>query len=217
MASPSQSLVPAGSNFQQQGAVDWVNLGNSSLNFTVNVLSRLANAGIQPFTLAAAYSVCSLVKIGSDGEMKIQTAVSKLKAFNTMNSMLTYGFGIKHIIRILAELEQGIACISICACLTEMYGVEMSAKILRELYLLADPPSDLRPSFRQWHSLVEVCQGTLAATNFGDIIHQFNKISDPNGQIPEDLKMASEPKVIAKAMHNLFELSRGDLEKVTFL
>lgn len=51
----SSALVPTsgGSNFAQQGAVDWVALSKSSLSFSVEVLSRFSKAGVELITVAS--------------------------------------------------------------------------------------------------------------------------------------------------------------------
>ena len=72
-----------------------------------------------------------------------------------MNDALWFGFGIKHIVHTLSDSVEGLACIGICACLTEEFSSTVSARVLRELFLLYEPPADFTPALRQWATLVE--------------------------------------------------------------
>ena len=47
----------SGSDFAQQGSVDWVQLGNTTVSAMVAIFARLAAANIDPQTLAVGHAL----------------------------------------------------------------------------------------------------------------------------------------------------------------
>jgi hypothetical protein len=114
------NLVPSsgggsGAGFAQQGSVDWVALSGSTLTFSVEVLSRFSKAGVEMVTIAMGQALFARFNIKPDAQRRFSEAISKLKAVSSYGDILWFGFGVKHVIRTLAETEQGIACAGICA------------------------------------------------------------------------------------------------------
>jgi hypothetical protein len=198
--------------FPQQGQVDWVNLGRNSVEFTVQSLSRLSSAGIEALTIYAARAVFHQVKLDLLGEQRVISAVQATQAFPSYNDALWFGFGIKHVVRSLSESQQGVACIGLCACMTEEFSASVSARVLKELLELYGPPAELSPSLRQWLALVESCEGVVAKTNFGIILSELSRICLLNGQ--SNLRTGSAPKNIAKVLRGLFDVSQGVVEQI---
>ena len=68
------ALVPAapqqnqGSVFAQQGAVDWVALGQVPFPASIAVLGRLSSAGVEPLTVTVGQAICSSIPLGTHGE-----------------------------------------------------------------------------------------------------------------------------------------------------
>jgi len=195
--------------FPQQGQVDWAVLGKYTVEFTVDAISRLSKAGIEALTICAAKVIFNQVKLG---EQRVIDALENTKAFPSYGEALWLGFGIKHIVRSLSESQQGIACIGICSCMTEEFSTSTSAKILRELFELYDPPAELRPSLRQWYALIQACEGVVASTNFGLILSELARICLLDGH--RNIRTSSAPKNIAKVLKGLFDVSKGAVEKI---
>lgn len=64
--------------------------------------------------------------------------------------MMHFGFGVKHIVRTLADSAEGMATVALCAALTEAHSTSVSVEILQEfakLYRTGDDGT-LMPSFR---------------------------------------------------------------------
>ncbi|KAF4961386.1 hypothetical protein FSARC_10202 [Fusarium sarcochroum] len=195
--------------FEQTGTVDWAAIANGTVSFSVDVLSRLSKAGVEALTMCAARAIFSNVRLGELGESRLQTALDKAKAFPSVGDVLWFGFGIKNIMRSLQESVEGLTCLGICACLSEGYSTTVSGRILRELFLLYNPPSDLTPPLRQWIKLVETSEGLLAPTEFGLVLHGLTKLCLRDG-LP-NLRTHGSPKDIALVLKELFGISKGRL------
>ncbi|PMD58819.1 uncharacterized protein K444DRAFT_530641, partial [Hyaloscypha bicolor E] len=205
-------LSTSSSQFPQQGQVDWSNLSKNTVEFTVDVLSRLSKAGIEALTVYATKVLFSHAKLDQLGEQRILDALKAVKAFSSHSNVVWFGFGIKNILRSLSETQQGIACIGICSCLTEEFSTEKSAQILGELFQLYNPPADLRPSLRQWHAIVSSCEGVVTTTNFGFVLSGLARICLLDGH--NGLYTSSKPKDLAHVLKGLFDVSNGTLDKI---
>ncbi|KAF5602653.1 hypothetical protein FPCIR_1773 [Fusarium pseudocircinatum] len=198
--------------FQQQGTVDWTRVMSGSVTFSVDVLSRLSKAGVEAFTIYAARAIFSNVKLGRNGEMRLHSALDKLSAFPSFGKALWFGFGVKHIIWSMQESAEGLNCLGICACLIEGYSTYAAAKIIRELFLLYNPPAELTPALRQWVALVETSGGLLASSEFGLVLHGLTKLC-----LMEDLPRLpspGSPRDVAFVLKEIFEVSVGRLDRL---
>ncbi|KAF4417456.1 hypothetical protein FACUT_12201 [Fusarium acutatum] len=149
--------------FQQQGTVEWTRVLSGSITLSVDVLSRLSRAG-------------------PNGEVRLYQALDKLNAFPSFGKALWFGFGVKHIIWSMQESTEGLNCLGICAFLTEGFSTIDAAKVIRELFLLYNPPAELTPALRQWVALVESSGGLLASSEFGLVLHGLTKLCLEDGQ-----------------------------------
>ncbi|KAF5538900.1 hypothetical protein FPHYL_12413 [Fusarium phyllophilum] len=209
----SQDVQPSTAvGFQQQGTVDWTRVMSGSVTFSVDVLSRLSKAGVEAFTIYAARAIFSNVKLGPTGELRLHRALDKLTAFPSFGKALWFGFGVKHIIWSMQESTEGLNCLGICACLTEAYSTTVAAKVIRELFLLYDPPAELTPALSQWAALVESSGGLLASSEFGLIFHGLTKLCLRDGR--RNVRHNGSPKDIALVLKEVFEVSVGRLDRV---
>ena len=205
-----------GDGMVQQGQVDWTRLGGSMVSWTIEYLVRISNGGVEGITTTAAQVMLGELKLSAEGERRLQDAVSRLSAVSSsINKFLWFGFGVKHIIRTFAESEQGENCIAVCAALQEMYSTHEAAKIVQELARLRNAPPRMMPSLRQWVSLVEVCGGALAATDFGALLHTISKLFYPPNQ--SEACCRAHPKDIANAISGLIAVSNGSQETMQLL
>jgi hypothetical protein len=206
------ALIPSQSGpvFSQQGTVDWTQLANSSVTFSLSVLSRLSQAGIEPFTLAVGQAIFLRFPLPPETQQKIHTTLAILKPFSSYGNVLWFGFGIKHVARLLAESEQGIACIALCGSLSVSYDKFYCAQVLRSMTQIQCAPGNLSPSISQWSSLVDVCSGTLVSSEFPNIV--YHSLHDPKqdpqrGRMPERHAGAGNGKVLLSEKHGLIYMS----------
>lgn len=86
------AVVP--SAFTQQGSLDWVGLANTTVNFSVGLLSRFAAAGVDPYTVKVGQAIARNLPLSKDGHRSVQKALSELKSFGSMSDVLWFGFGV---------------------------------------------------------------------------------------------------------------------------
>ena len=55
-------------SFPQQGTVDWIKLGKTSVTATLGILSRISAAHVDPFTLTVAQAIADQYKLSSNGK-----------------------------------------------------------------------------------------------------------------------------------------------------
>ncbi|KZT61841.1 hypothetical protein CALCODRAFT_552906 [Calocera cornea HHB12733] len=211
--SPARSADSGGSGggFVTQGQVDWTAITSSTLQLAVNVLERSSHGGVEPLTLVAGYSLGARMEVGALATKKVSLAVSQLKSFSTLNTVLWFGFGIKHIIRRLAESRQGMALVALIGCLSECYSVKIAADILERLFDLCHPVTgpntQLTPANTQWTKLVEACAGALAHSSFGVLLNEVSRAYFKPGSYHS---MGSAPTdMIAIALHAIIQMPEG--------
>ncbi|KAM0214094.1 hypothetical protein ACHAQI_003714 [Fusarium lateritium] len=197
--------------FQQQGTIDWTTVANGTVSFSVKVLSQLSKAGVEALTICAARAIFSNVKLGNNGELRLHRALQNIRAFPSIDKVLWFGFGVRHIIWNMQESAEGLACLAICASLTESYTTTAAAKIMRDLFLVYKPPSELTPSLSQWKALVEASEGLLAPTEFGLVLHGLTKLYARDG-LP-NTRACGPPKDIAIVLRQLFEVAAGRMDR----
>ncbi|KAJ2988929.1 hypothetical protein NUW58_g3725 [Xylaria curta] len=198
--------------FVQQGSVDWVDLANVQVKFTVGTLSRMSRAGIEAITFHAAHFVFSPARFSDQGQMRVYDATKKLVSFPTLSKALWLGFGVKHIIHEFAVSHEGLVCVGICAALTEHFTNLCAASIVSELWNMRKLSPDFTPALHQWIALVEMCGGILSTTDFplvlGRIMQQY--LSDGVSNI----RACSSPKSIAEVLHAVFEATKKNVREV---
>lgn len=83
----ANSQVP-GANFVQQGSVDWVALSNSTLSFSVEVLSRFSKAGVEIITIAIRQALFLGFNVPADGQKRLLDSIAGLKSFASYGNVL---------------------------------------------------------------------------------------------------------------------------------
>ena len=181
----SGALVPASANFQQQGTVDWVELSGRSVHFSVAVLARLSKAGIDPFTLQVGRAICTNFSLHPTAQGRISDAILALKKFGSYGDIIWFGFGVKHVVTDLAETEQGLTLVAVCAALSTTYDSLYGARVLRELCGLCKAPQSFSPAIRQWKTLVELCAGILTSGHFNLVLDGLRRLVSGGRNAPE--------------------------------
>ena len=205
------------SSLVTQGTIDWTQIARATIEFQVSFISRLAAADVSQLTLLTGQVIFSEFRLSTIGRKRLQTALDGLQSFSSLGNVVWFGFGIKHLVRVLSETDQGVTILTICGCLAEVMTTRACASICLELAKEFGAPAELRPSAQQWCNLVEVCSGILRSTTFSSIAEQFMSFSRsrPLAAAFDEFGSFDEPQSIAKALRTLSRISSGDLASVT--
>ena len=129
-----------------------------------------------------------------------------------------FGIGIKQIVRDLAESEEGMALVALCAALGTAYEPFFSAQVLREFCKLSGAPRDITPALRQWEMLVKLCTGILSTGDFVTKVDGFNRLVF--GHIPKGFGPKCQPTTygdLAKAITANAEVAQRKKANASFL
>src|SRR5262245_22071084 len=106
----SDSQNPAGGRICTAGAelqvtIDGGAAASGMMNFSVNVLARLSQAGIDTFTFGVTIVVGNHIAWSPVGSERFYSALSKAPVHKAFNNILWFGFGHKSPMQILGETE----------------------------------------------------------------------------------------------------------------
>lgn len=162
-------------------------------------------------------AVASQFRLSKLGYHRLVSAVNELPLVAGLGDAVWFGVGIKHIVRTLAQTNEGLCCLMLCSSLSETHSTEISAKIILKLVGESTSPgtAGLTPSLSQWHSLVKTCSGVLAHTSFGVVAEQMMSLADEDRVSSTWPRKAGDAGDIAKALHALAEVSRGAAFAIT--
>ena len=214
----SSTLVPSGgsSNFAQQGSVDWVALSGSSVQFSVAVLARLSKAGIDAFTLRFGQAICCNFALEPRAQELVFEAIRKVKKYPSYGDLMWFGFGIKDVVTDLADTEEGLTLVALCAALSTTYDSIFTARVIRELCVLCKAPQSFTPALRQWKTLVELCAGILASSHFVTLANGFRRLICGHLGLSFDTRHSpTTPIALAEAILTLGRISKRSLVSVT--
>ncbi|KAL9136172.1 MAG: hypothetical protein Q9175_002629 [Cornicularia normoerica] len=214
----SGALVATSANFQQQGTVDWVELSGRSVQFSVAVLARLSRAGIDPFTLQVGRAICTNFSLHPVAQGRISDAILALRKFGSYGDIIWFGFGVKHVVTDLAETEEGLTLVALCAALSTTYDSLHGARVLRELCGLCKAPQTFSPALRQWKILVELCAGILTSCHFVLVLDGFRRLVSGGRNAPE-LEANGCPttqSAVAEAIMIIAQVTNKRLASATF-
>lgn len=155
------------------------------MQFSVAVLARLSKAGIDPFTLQVGRAICTNFSLHPLAQGRISDAILALKKFGSYGDIIWFGFGVKHVVTDLAETEEGLTLVAICAALSTTYDSLYGARVLRELRGLCKAPQAFSPAIRQWKTLVELCAGILTSGHFNLVLDGFRRLVSGGRNAPE--------------------------------
>ena len=214
----SGTLVPSNgsSNFAQQGSVDWVALSASSVQFSVAVLARLSKAGVDAFTLQFGRAICCNFALEPRAQELVTEAIHKVKKYPSYGNVMWFGFGIKDIVTDLAETEEGLTLVALCAALSTTYDSTFATRVIRELCLLCKAPQSLNPALRQWKALVDLCAGILASSHYVTLANGFRLLFCGHLRLPLDTRHSPTTSIaLAEAILTLARLSKRSLVNAT--
>ncbi|KAH7178852.1 hypothetical protein DER46DRAFT_633456 [Fusarium sp. MPI-SDFR-AT-0072] len=205
------SVVVAGGPFEQQGFIDWVQIARMSVSVPIPILARVTAANISPLTIVVGQEMTSLFRLSTTGHERLIRALGELKSFSAIGDAIWFGFGIKHIVRVLAETGKGLTCLMLCTCLSEIHPPKTCSEILIRFADVCDAPDHLCPSASQLLNLVGACSGTLKSTTFACIAEQFMAFHRP---YVNDEYM-DEAADVARALLAVARVSSGVLSSIT--
>ncbi|RDW93389.1 uncharacterized protein DSM5745_00711 [Aspergillus mulundensis] len=216
----SQALIPcpSGPGFSQQGSLDWIQLVRSSYSIPREILSRFSQAGVEPLTLTVGQAIFSRFVLPPCTQQKIEETLATLKPFSSYGQVLWFGFGVKHVARLLVESEQGMICLALCGSLSVSYEKFYCAQVLRSMTQLQNASGDLSPSISQWSQLINICSGTLLSSDFPNIVEGFSRLWY-NAQNPAIWQQqgGTPPDSLGQALLTLFDIASGSLQSATFV
>ena len=117
------STVVSPSSFVQQGTVDWLYVAKASVKASVSILTRLSGGGVELWTAAFAQIVLGTMKLSHEGEQHLNVALSKLASFGSYGNVMYFGFGVKHVVRTLADSDEGMSTVALCACIADAHSL----------------------------------------------------------------------------------------------
>ena len=203
-------------SFVQRGQVDWVAFGNTIWSASAAALQRFGNAGVQPFTYGARLALASQFHLRPLGQRRIEEAIQNLRGVPALDNLLWFGFGYQSFVKTMAEILGGIKCVALCSCLADVHIEEAAAWVLVELWKTLKYPEEYEPSHAQFRSLIKVCTRVLAKTTFNQTIDIM--LGDYLWRTPagsHGFVEASNARDIAKALHDLFRISKGEVDSIT--
>ncbi len=204
------------SNFAQQGTVDWVALSQSSVQFSVAVLARLSKAGIDAFTLQFGRVICCNFELEPRAQISVVEAIHKARKYGSYGNLIWFGFGIKDVITDLADTEEGLTLVALCAALSSTYDSMFAAKVIRELCVLCKAPESFTPALRQWKMLADLCAGILTSSRFVVLANGFRRLISGHLQLSLDSRHSpTTPLALAKAVLTLARVSKRSLVNAT--
>lgn len=200
-------------NFRQnqQGSVDWVQLGNSTISASVSVFHRIAAADVHIGTLTTAHAAAGTFWLSRIGEGRVGVALSRLQSFSALGNALHFGFAIDHPVRHLARTQHGYTCLALLGSLAELStNAEAAPMVLSELTDILGAPRNSRPSLRQWQSIVRCCSGIFAATTFPCVTEHFLRLAGAE----TTWASVGEPRDVAIVLDAISKLSRKELVSI---
>ena len=200
-------------NFRQnqQGSVDWVQLGNSTISASVSIFHRIAAADVHVGTLTTAHAVAGTFWLSRIGEGRVSVALSRLQSFSALGNALHFGFAIDHPVRHLARTQHGYTCLALLGSLAELStNAEAAPMILSELTDILGAPRNSRPSLRQWRSIVRCCSGIFAATTFPCVTEHFLRLAGAE----TTWASVGDSRDIATVLDAISKLSRQELVSI---
>ena len=214
-------------SFPQQGSLDWISAGSNAGTLSIQLLQRISEAGIDPYTVLVGQTVCGALQCGPEGRRKFLKALELCKGLAGYRKMLYFGIGVKHIVTALVTTEQGTICAALCSCLAECYSTNFAAEIMMEMTKAAREADETTPSLLQWHNLVKSCAGLVAKSTFGIEAEQMMRlagdlrVANSNRRAGEGFFVADRGVAhqtdIAKTLLGLGRLSKGVLFQMTII
>ena len=194
--------------------------------FSVSIRASLMlkRVGLDVITLVVGDFVSNglTVKPGT-----LKTLLSELQEASIVAGDLSIGFGPDHLVQIIMQESYQdpntpvpmANCICLCSALSVCYDSFFASNVLNELFTIMESSPDLlRPSLKEWGSLLDAFEGCLAWSAFPVTLHRLERIvsSRPMTTRFEGRQLPTKPKNLAKAIAKLADISTGRVPSYTF-
>lgn len=203
MSQPGQEVARSG--FTTSGLISFSDLGTRSVQLSVDFLTRLAAAGVHPYTVVTAQALAQSLSLCARDCSDIRTVLDRTTGTASWGKVLWFGFGfgVKSIVYDLAQIDDGYWILAICGLFAECYHEDFAAEVLQELVQALKRPDQPGPSTNAWCAVVKTCAGIFATSVFPLF---YCKLVQPSirtleaGRLPEDLylKVVRELKTLPK-------------------
>lgn len=203
----STSLYP-------QGQLDWVSLSRMSMTCSLEIAARIMYGGIDTCTILVGRGICFSFAFPPNGQRVLSDSLLQLRGYSSIGKVLWFGFGIKNVVHILSETEQGAFCVGVSAALAVPYNSFQAAQVWREYCVLKGTPREFIPSVHQWKCLVDACAGSLHRSNFP---HHFDEFSRTLAPQVSASRLPAPPAELAKALATLGDLSQKKVSSAVFV
>ncbi|KAF2239699.1 hypothetical protein EV356DRAFT_528272 [Viridothelium virens] len=221
---PNQALA-IGSHLSTSGQISWTSLAKMPFSTTVDILSRISAAGVDPYTIVVGQNLGSLFNMTNAGRQNVVDALAKLQSFASIGKILWFGFGINHLVREMGKTEEGQLCLALCASISEFCQNDLGAEVLLEMAKTSKAPDRYLPSVFEWKALLDTCAGILSSTTLPQLAEKYMALHpyrrgigyEPLQVLIKDQRGCSSPNSLARALLAIAEVSRGDLACVTLI
>ena len=146
-------------SFPQSGQLDWVSLTSNAISVPINIMGRLALAGVDMYTIQVSKFYGAILAIPESYQRRVEQQLVSSQKFCVRNDLLYVGTGISTVPRELAKTSGGCAFAALVSCLRCCFQREYTGRVLHELIKMSCPESlkkdFILPSRSQFESLSE--------------------------------------------------------------
>lgn len=214
-------LPAASNNFNTNGSLSWVDLVSKPITATIDVLARVSAASVDTYSLTVALIIAQRFQLGEKGKRRVSEAIAGLQQVSGWGSVVSLGFGVESLVRILDRTDEGNCTVALLAALSECYHENHVANTIYEMIVMFDPPKDKRPSVSQWLALVKACSGVLSTTTFPKVA-EFYMTLDGKAHVRrqkakglgQDCRGWASPRSLAETLLALARVSKGEFKSI---
>jgi hypothetical protein len=232
---PPSSIVPSGGgqsppSFSTQGQLSWTSLISTTFHVTVSILSRVSAAGVDPYTVLVGQKLSNIFQMTPACRRQVTDAINALPLYKGIGGVLSFGFGVEHLVRAMDKTQEGQALLILCASLSECYHPDHAAEVLVALVHTSRAPETLQPSVSQWRSLLDVSAGILSTTTFASHAEKLMSLfpaylslgyGGPSNSSQERTQMrrrgCASPVSLAEALLAIGQVTRGESRSITIV
>lgn len=183
-SSPS-ALPLTPQSFTQQGTINWDSLAHRSVTFSVDVLNRCANAGVDPYSVVVGQAIARSFPLSRRGRENIAGSVETLGCQNGLQNVLWFGFGVRAFARTMALTSEGTNLLALCSTLAECFHDGLASEVMYSIVKAYGAPGKLTPSTTQWSAIVRACSGVLASSKFPVLAEGFMRLDPGSARVSQ--------------------------------
>ena len=173
-------------------------------------------SGHRCFHLQVGRAICYNFALEPHAQDRICDIILKLKKYGSYKDLIWFGFGIKDVVTDLADTEEGLTLVALCAALSTTFDSTFAAMVIRELCVLCKAPQSFTPALRHWKPLVDLCTGMLTSAHFVVIANGFCRLISGHSHHLFKRHMPTTHAALADAILTLARISKRNLLHATF-